>query len=220
MIAKELISKDFPTLLPADNGSKAIEIMENFVVSDLAIVENDIFFGTISMTNIYDFDLFDIKFKENTKILNNSYVFHNQHLFDVVKTLELYNSSLIAVVDQHSKFIGTITQKSILKGISKILSINETGYYIKFNQNFKDYSATEISNIVEKNNAKLLSLYFDNKSAEEITVYVKISTQDIEAILQSFERFNYNITLLNTEPNDYNQLYNERMENFLNFLNV
>jgi len=220
MIAQDLISKDFPTLRLTDTGSRAIDIMENYMVSELAIIKEGVLNGVISMNNIYDFDLFEKQLEDNILNLQKAYVFSNLHFFEVLKSFELYNISILPVIDTKSNYLGTITQKSIIKGISNIFSVKETGFYLKFRKNHNDYSATEISNIVEKNDGKLLSIYYDNYNSSEITIYIKIRTSDIEAILQSFERFNYNVTILNTEPNDYNKLYNERMDNFLHFLNI
>lgn len=220
MIAQDLISKDFPFLIPSDDGNRAIDIMENYMVTDLAIIDKEAVIGLISMSKIYDFDLLDSELITQQKNFLRAFVFYNQHLFDVINSFELHKTSILPVVSKSLKFMGIITQKSILSGISNILSVKEQGYHLKFSLNYNDYSATEISNIIEKNDSKLLSLFIDNKASTEITVYIKIFTTDIEAIIQSFERYKYEVVLLNNEEQDYNELYNERMDNFLHFLNI
>lgn len=220
MIAKDIISKEIPNLRPTDNGNRAIEIMENYMVSHLAIVDQKKFNGIISMDDIYNFDLFDKQFIDFKKPLLQAFVYENQHIYDTITSLSLFNSSILAVLDPDLTFLGIITQKSILDALSKILSIKEDGYHLKISLNHNDFSATQIANIVEKNDAKIMSLYVDNNDTTQIFVYVKIYAPDIEAVLQSFERYEYDFVLLNKKENDYSELYQERFDNFLNYLSI
>ena len=57
----------------------------------------------------------------------------------------------------------------------------------------KEYSASEVSQIVESNNGKLLGLYVSQESSDLTQVTVKISSEDINEIIQTFRRYNYNI---------------------------
>ncbi len=220
MIAKDLISNDFPTLLPTDDGNRALNIMENYLVNELAITENNNLLGVISLNNIYDFELFDEQLSNHQKSFLRTYIHENQPIFEVIKSFNLLNTSILPVVNKKKKYIGSITYKSLIKSMNNILSINEQGYYLKFSLNFNDYSATEITNIIEQNDAKLLSLHIENKSAANVDIFIKIQTKDIEAVLQSFERFKYDAILLNTDLKDYKDLYSERMDNFLHYLNI
>lgn len=220
MIAKDIISKEIPFLILKDNGNRAIDIMENYLVSNLPIVDENDYIGLVSLNDIYNFDLFDEVFENFKKPLQRAYVYENQHYFDVIKSFSIYQTSILPVLDSADKFYGVITQKSLIDSMSKILCISEEGYHLKFTLNHNDFSATEISNIVEKNDSKITSLYVDNHETTEIDVYLKIYTKDIEAVMQSFERYNYNATLLNKEENDYTEFYQERLDNFMNYLNI
>ena len=220
MIAKELISTEIPNLRPSDDGKKALEIMDNFLISNLAVVDENIFLGVISMDDIYNFDISDIQLSDFKKPLIQAFIYTNQHVFDAIKALSLFKTTILAVLDTDSNFLGIITQKSVLEGLSKIMSIKEDGYHLKFKLNKNDFSATEISNIVEKNDAKVLSLYIDDTNTSEILIYLKIFTQDIEAVLQSFERYRYDFAILNKQQEDLSGLYQERFDNFLHYLNI
>ncbi|MBN2893794.1 MAG: CBS domain-containing protein [Bacteroidales bacterium] len=220
MIAKNLLSKEIPFLIPTDDGNRALDIMENYMVSNLPIVDGKSFEGIISMDDIFNFDLFNVVLKDFKKPVNRSFVYDNQHIFDVIKVMALYQSSILPVLNGKSNFIGIITQKSLLDNLAEILCIKEDGYHLKFSMNSNDFSATEISNIVEKNEGKLLSLYIDDNKTPEINVYLKIYTKDIESIMQSFDRYKYEVILLNKEENDYSDFYQERMDNFMNYLNI
>ena len=221
MIAKELIVNDFPVLSPNDKGKKAVEIMENYMVSHLAVVENNAFVGLITLDDVYDFDLFETSIKNFKHPLIHTYIYDFHHIFNVLKSFNLFNITIAAVIDENQQFLGTITQKSLIKSFSDIMSIKEDGFSFEMSMNMVDFSATEICNLVEKNAGKVLSLYIDNdKNIRQIKVYLKIQTKDLASIQQSFERYEYNYQLLNKLDNDYDDMYKERLDNFLNYLNI
>ncbi len=221
MIAKDLIIEDFPFLSPEDTGNKALDIMENFMISHLVVVENNTILGLISMDDIYNFDLFETKIKNYKNPLIRTFVYDFQHIFNVLKALNILNITVVPVINSNEEYIGTITQNSLLKSISNILCVKEEGYIFVINLNILDFSATEICNLVEKNDGKILSLYIDdNKNSSQITVYLKIQIKDPEAVQQSFDRYEYNYKLLNKFDNEYDEMYKERLDNFLNYLNI
>ncbi len=220
MINNELITTEIPFLVPEDDGNRALDIMENFFISNLPVIDGKEYSGMISMDDIYNFDLFEIKLKNFKKPLQRVFVIENQHIYDVIKALSIYQISSIPVLDAKSNYKGLITQKSILESLAKITAIAEDGFHLKFVINYIDFSATQIANIVENNESKLLSLYIDNHNTTEIFVFIKVLSKDIEALISSFERYNYSPVLLNTMKEDFTDFYQERLDNFLHFLNI
>lgn len=220
MIAKELITTEIPLLQPSDDGNRALEIMNNYLISNLAIVDNNIFKGIISIDDIYNFDILETQLKDFKQPLTQAYIYLNQHIFDAIKSFSIFKTSVLAVLDLDSNFFGLITQNSIINAMSNIISIKEEGFQLKITLNYNNFSATEITNIVEKNDGKVLSLLIDKAKGTEISVYLKISTQEINAVLQSFERYGYDYILLNNKQEDYTELYQERYDNFLHYLNI
>jgi hypothetical protein len=117
--------------------------------------------------------------------------------------------------------LGSITNQSIVENFAKLISIKEEGTYLRLDVEQKNFSATEIANIIEKNDAKLLGLFIDKiDENSKLVVYIKIYTLELSSILQSFDKFNYEVTLLSNKQSEYSELYNERLENFLKFLNI
>jgi hypothetical protein len=88
---------------------------------------------------------------------------------------------------------------------------------LELNQN--DYTMSEISRIVESNDAKILSLntrLINESSKLELTI--KVNHINIEAIIQSFNRFNYDIKAYFGENRKDDDLLLERYESLLTYL--
>ncbi len=219
MLATDLTVENFPFIKTSDTGNRALDIMENLLINHIVAVDEKKLIGIVAMDDIYNFDLFDTKV-ENFKIpFIRAYVRENQHFFDVVKTMHIFDISVVPVIDKNENYLGTITQQAIINTLANTLSLRENGFIVQLKISPNDYSATEIANIIEKNDGKLISLFIDDK-INGFTVFIKIQTTDIQSIMQSFEHFKYNATLLNIENNEYENLYKDRLDNLLNFLNI
>ena len=67
------------------------------------------------------------------------------------------------------------------------------GIIIVIEKNKKDFSISEISQIVESNNATILGVYISNQTSDIIQATVKINSQDINEVIQTFRRYNFNL---------------------------
>ena len=52
---------------------------------------------------------------------------------------------------------------------------------------------SEVSQIVESNNATILAFYISNQTSDAIQATVKINSEDINEVIQTFRRYNYNL---------------------------
>ncbi len=221
MLIKNILTLEIPCISPTDNGDKVLSIMETNLVSDLPVIEENKLVGIISMQQIFDYALFTKEIIKIKKPLSKVFIFENQHIFDAIKMLHINEISVLPVVDENENYLGLVTYKTVIEALAKIICIKEEGYHLKITVSANGFSATEISNLIEKNDAKILSLYVDDsESISQLDIYTKIFTRDIEAVLQSLERFNYEVLIINNQKNDYDTLYEERYDNFLKFINV
>ena len=67
------------------------------------------------------------------------------------------------------------------------------GVSIVVEKNKKDFSISEVSQIVESNDGKILGLYISSEISDTRQVTIKINSEDINEIIQTFRRYNYNV---------------------------
>jgi hypothetical protein len=82
-----------------------------------------------------------------------------------------------------------------------------------------DYSMSQIAQIVESNNGKLLGLFVSEANNEKVQVTVKITLGGLNDIIQTFRRYNYEIISEHHEDNYLNNL-KERSEYLDKYLNM
>ena len=97
---------------------------------------------------------------------------------------------------------------------------NVTKIIIVLEINDKDYLLTEIAQIVESNDAKVLSMYItSHPDSTKFEVTLKINKMDVGSILQTFNRYDYIISASFTEDT-YTDNLQDRFDSLMNYLNI
>ncbi|MBV6484431.1 MAG: hypothetical protein KFKLKKLM_00935 [Flavobacteriales bacterium] len=219
MIAEELISYEIPPLKPTDTGTKVLQWMEEFKVKDMAVVKSKKYVGIIEESDLLDRNNIADKLESYTLNLKKPFVFKHQHIFDVIGLFVQHDVDVLPVLNEKEEYLGLITSKNILQHLADIVSVANPGSIITLELNMVDYSMTEISRLVESNDAKILASFItSHPNSTKIEVTLKINQTDISRVLQTFERFNYTITASYNES-DYHQDLKNRYDEFMRFLN-
>ena len=221
MRANELISEVIMPLRTSDTGNIALSWMDELHVSHLPIVNNETFLGLVSEKDIYELNDPDEPLGGYQLSLVRPYVYDDQHLFEVIRILSTMNLTLVPVLDEHENYMGCITQSSLLKEIAQMGSIDQPGGIIVLQMNVADYSLHEISRIVESNDAKILSSNLRSfNESNMIEVTLKLNKIDVSPVIQTFNRYDYQISASFSEENNYDDLLKERFGSLMNYLNI
>ena len=130
------------------------------------------------------------------------------------------NLTLIPVLDETEFYKGCITLKGIVQNLSNMASVQNPGGVIVLELNQNDYSVTQIGNIVESNDAKILSLHVSSiPDSTKIEVTIKINREDLSRVLQTFNRYNYTIKA-SYNYGDYDNDLKSKLDEFMHFLNI
>ena len=185
MQANALISSSISSIHPVEDGNRALEMMDQFRIHHLAIVKKNFYLGVVSDKEIMSWDSEYDSIEEHLNNLAAPHVKYNQHLFDIIEVLERNNLSVVPVLDENNHYLGVITSRKLMYSIAKSATIQSPGGVIVLEMNNNDYSLTEIANIVESNNTKILSSYIISKpNSTNIEVTIKLNKQDVGAIIK------------------------------------
>ncbi|MGB0887375.1 MAG: CBS domain-containing protein [Vicingaceae bacterium] len=219
MIALELISYDIPPLKLSDTGVKVLDWMEEFKTTDLPVVDNNKYVGLIGESEILDRNDIEDPLKSYNLTFKTPAVHEGKHIFEVISLIVQHEIDVLPVVDSDEKYLGIITPQTILKHLSKVVSVNNAGSIITLEVNIKDYSLSEISRMVESDDANILASFITSHAeSTKLEVTLKINKTDISRILRTFERFNYTI-LASYHESEYHNDLQDKYDQFMRFLN-
>ena len=221
MLAKDLISDVVPALRTSDSGQKALYWMDIFRISHLPIVNNEDFLGMISDKDIYDFNMAEEPIGNHSLSLFSPYVTEDQHVYEVIELASRLNLSIIPVLTNNNKYRGVITQNDLIHHFADFSALKEPGAIIVLDLSIYDYSLTQIAQIVESNDAKILSMYISSHSSStRLELTLKINRNDLTSIIQTFTRYNYNLHSTFMDHDNMDSLYENRYEMFMKYLNI
>ena len=221
MVAKDLISEVIPSLKTSDLGQTALNWMEIFRVSHLPIVNNQDFLGLISDSDIYDMNQPEEPIGNHSLKLFKPYVEAEQHIFEVIGLASRLKLSIVPVLDSKNHFLGVITTNDLIRHIAGISAIDQPGGIIVLELVARDYSLSQIAQIVEGNNVKVLSMYITSPPESiKLEVTLKVNTSDLSSVIRTFERYNYEVKTWVSDNDSMDKFYNERFDMLMKYLNI
>ena len=221
MLAKDLISEVVPALKTSDTGLQALTWMDIFRISHLPIVNNQEFLGLISDKDIYNLNMAKEAIGNHKLSLFSPYVLLSQHIYEVIEILSRLKLSVVPVLDEQKNYQGLITMNDLLQNFANLSALKHPGGIIELELAVNDYTLTEISQIVESNDAKILSMYVSTlEDSMQMTITLKVNTTDITSIIQTFNRYNYSVRASYMESDELEDLLHNRYEAFMKFLNI
>ncbi|MBN1339000.1 MAG: CBS domain-containing protein [Bacteroidales bacterium] len=208
-------------LHPDDEGSTALVWMDELKVFQLPVVTDGKFTGLINEKDILSLRDVHRKIRDMKLPLQRFFAFDHQHMIEVIKILAVNNLTLLPVIDEKEQYIGSVTSHDLLSGMARISAIDNPGAIIVVEVGKMDYVLSEISRIVESNDAKILCMYVTTPDeSTRIEVTLKINKRDIQHVLQTFNRYNYIVKASFSEDRDYFDDLKERYDSFMKYLNT
>lgn len=195
MLASQFITTEIPPLRAGDTLHRAVMIFLDFYVAHLPIVNED---GTLAGTLPVDLIVDEANKEQLISDFKEDWIFTrvgaNTHALTAFETISRHELSAIPIVDDSNQYQGLVTLQNLTNRLAACYSFSRPGGIIVLRLGMRDYNLSEISRIVESENAKILLLYMDTIEEEgTILLTLKLNTLDLERILASFDRFNYTI---------------------------
>ena len=219
MNAASLLSHDIIPLRTSHTGQEALEIMREYYVQHLPIVNNQQLLGVISEEDIINHDIHEPVGSYDLS-LRRSFARETDHIFDLLGQISRLKLSVIPVIDNEENYVGVVSLQAILAHFAESFSFAEPGSILVLEMTKPDYSMSNIARVIESEGATVLHSFITQQhDINLIQVHIKINKKDIQRIIAALERFEYKIKAFYTEREDADIL-KDRLESFMNYLNV
>lgn len=194
MIARDLITDVIPPLLHTDTGETALRWMEEFKVDHLPVLKNGRYVGLVSEEIILDRMHIEDTLDKLFEHLPTLFVHADAHIYEVLYVLATQKVTVIPILDKDEIYLGCTDIFQIMQFVAAIDGIREEGGIIVLEMNKVDYSLAQIAQIVESNDAKIINMYITSSpDTTKIEVTLKINQIELDRIIRTFERYDYQI---------------------------
>ena len=212
------ITNDYKAIDSRETISDVQGFISDLSFSHFPVVEEQIYIGSVATEDIETFI-------SDKKIIDYRYSFEkffartNMVWLDVLEVFAQNHTNLVPVLDEENKYVGYYEIGDIMGFFNETPFLKEPGGIIVIKKAIVDYSLSQITQIVESNNGKLLGLFISEADSVNIQVTLKISLGPMNEIIQAFRRYNFEIISDHLEDNYINTL-KERSDYLDKYLNI
>ena len=192
MLIEQLISAEVPTLLPSDTGSKALFLMEEAHLQQLPMVKDDEYLGLIQENDVLDWAAPEHALDSAGFQNYRPAISVNGHPFDALRMAHEQHLNVLPVIDNASRYLGSITRDDLLKYVTENSGADNPGGIIVLQLEPRQYSLSEIARLCESEDVTVISSQCTtNRESGVMEVTLKTNRTDLEALVSSFERHDY-----------------------------
>ncbi len=220
MLIRELISHSLPALHLHDKVFNALQMMNDCHVSHLAVEEDDKFIGLVSEESLMQAPDETMEIRELIESFPVIFINENDHFLKALQVAVENRLSIVPVVGENKELIGVVGYRELLKQASEFMNIKEPGGLIVLEMESNNYSFSEISRLVETNDAQIkqLNSYTDPQTGL-MQVTIKLNKTEIADIVATFQRYEYNVKYYFGEELYENEL-RSNYDNLMNYLRL
>lgn len=220
MLTIELINNNIPRLKLQDTVSKALQLISDFRITHLPVVADDKYLGMISEDDLLDAEDDRTPMELMQEHFVNAAVHDNEHFLTAVNCCNQFDTSVVPVINEEKELVGVITTPDLLKALGNFAGTNEIGGIVVLEMERSQFAISEISRIVESNDATILHLNTTvHPETGLLTVTIHINKKEIASIVATFERYEYDVIYYFGNENFENEIHSN-YRHLMNYLDI
>lgn len=212
------INSEIKPLKHSDSIGEALDLFEDFSYSHFPVTEDGIYIGCVTKETV--------EFLNSEAQINDSR-FHFERFFvrssmiwlDVLEIFAKNEANILPVLDEKNNYIGYYELEDVIRFLHETPFLKEEGGILIIEKELNTFSMSQVAQIIESNNAKILGLFISNVANNKVEITVKISQSGLNEIIQTFRRYDYEIISEHQEDSYLNSL-KERSDYLDKYLNI
>lgn len=215
---KDYLNNDIRPLDSQETIANVQDFFADLTFSHFPVVEESIYIGSLSADDVETFDRQKIV-AEYRYTFDSFFARTNMIWLDVLEVFAKHNTNLVPVLDEANNYVGYYEIGDVVQFFNQTPFLKEQGGIIVVKKGVLDFSMSQIAQIIESNNGKILGLFISDANAEWVEITIKINLGSVNEIIQTFRRYNYEIVSEHQEDNYINSL-KERSDYLDKYLNI
>lgn len=182
-------------ILPFEGTSKIMDVQNVFnqlTFSHIPVKKDGVYIGCISENDAHSFDG-DKSLNDYLFALDTFFVRKRTNWLDILEAFAVHECNIMPVLGKNNKYLGYYELLDIMNLFYNTPFLSESGGIIVVEKGGREHSFSEICQIIESNDAKILGVFISNIENDTIRTTIKMGHTGMNAIVQTFRRYNYHI---------------------------
>lgn len=218
MNIQDSIINSVPVFEVSENLKGVIAFFEETTYSHVGVTENGTYLGLLSENDLPCFEpekkIDDFRFE-----MEEFFVTKDTSWLDLLEMFSRNEANILPVIDEDRTIVGYYDLEDVVDVFIDTPFFREPGAILVVSTGIKDYSFSEIAQIVEGNNARLLGAFITQSENDIVQITLKVGTQSVNEVAQTFRRYNYTIVYGNRDDQFLEDL-KQRSDYLEKYLNV
>ncbi|MEO2128320.1 MAG: CBS domain-containing protein [Christiangramia sp.] len=218
MSLTEYILNDVEILNPHMKIGEIKLLFNELTYTHLPVESDGIYIGCISENDVRCFEA-NKSIDDYRYALEGFFTRDTNYWLDTLEAFAQNSSNIMPVLDEENHYLGCLELSEIMTLFNETPFLSESGNILVVEKAFKDYSFSEISQIVESNNAHILGSFISKIENDMAQITMKISPSGMNEIIQSFRRYGY-IIISEHQEDTFNKNLKDRSKYLDKYLNI
>lgn len=214
----EFINNNIKPLTISDTAAEAQDLFSESTFSHFPVLENGIYIGCARAEDVElmqpEASISDMRYNFDRFFTRDTTVW-----LDVLEIFAKNETNIVPVLDKKNKYLGYYEIADIIGFFHQTPFLKEEGGILVVEKGTTEYSMSEVAQIVESNNGRLLGFFISAADFNSVQITLKISLGGLNEIIQTFRRYNYEIISEHQEDTYLNSL-KDRSDYLDKYLNI
>jgi len=219
MNLNEFVINDIKPLVNTDKIGDLQMLFNQLTYSHIPIQTADgLYLGCMSETDVYCFEKQEV-IADQLHAIEGFFVRDNTNWLDVLEAFAQNSTNIMPILDRNNTYIGYYELNDVIGLFNETPFFAEAGGILIIEKGLVDYSFSEISQIVESNDGKLLGAFISKIENDMIQITLKVGNTGLNDIMQTFRRYSYNV-ISGHEEDSYLESLKDRSAYLNKYLNI
>lgn len=218
MQLQDFVINDIKPISLTDKISDLKLLFNQLTYSHIPVQNDGIYIGCISENDAHCFES-DKTIRECNYAIEGFFVRPTTNWLDVLEAFAQNDSNIMPILDRNNKYLGYYELSDMMHLFNETPFFSEPGGILIVEKGIHDYSFSEISQIVESNNAKLLGAFISKMDNDLARITLKMSNASVSDVVHTFRRYSYNV-ISGHEEDSYIESLKERSQYLDRYLNM
>lgn len=214
----DYLLNDIQPLQLTDTIKDARQVFAELRYSHLPVCKGKELVGCLAESDAYCLDD-ALQLDELDFSLDNFYVNLADDWLGILQSFHREDTSLMPVLDTKGLYLGYYELQDVVQILYDTPFIHEPGALIEVVKGSTDYSFSELSQIVESNQTRILGMIISEASSDRIKVTLKITPQNLNDVLATLRRYSYEV-VTTVDEDAYLQSLKDRSDYLNKYLDV
>jgi len=218
MLITDFIINDIKPISETQNIGEVQTIFSQTTYSHVPIERDQVYVGCLAETDAHCYDS-DCPIIDYKHAYQQFFVRYATNWLQVLEAFAQNNTNLLPVLNEKSQYIGYYELADVMSFFNNTPFISLSGNTIIIEKRLIDYSFSEICQIIESNDGRILGAFISEIANNIVQISLKIGDANFNDILAAFRRYDYTIISSHQEDIFLKELQ-ERSRYLEKYLNI